>query len=171
MAIEFKGFTLDVDSLGKEALTYLLTYGFKQSLQDSVAGVRKAALDEGKSESEADEAVEAAMKARYDAILSGKVAVRAQGPRLQGLDKFVAEVADELLRAQCAKKGVKWPSGKGSADVVKGWRERLLASPMADNVKKEGKKRFDAYMAAQKAELDFDFDLEGDGEAEAEAEA
>ena len=157
--IEYKDFSVEIETLKPESVLYLLTNGFKQSLADSIAGLGKKLKEEGRDAVSIDAELKAVMQAKFDAILDGSVSVRSVGPRLQGLDKFVAEVAEERLRAHCAKKSIKWPSGKGAAEKIAEWRGKLLASPMGDGVRVEGKKRFAAYIKAQESEVELDFDL------------
>ena len=154
--IEYKGFSVEVESLPAEAQIYLVTNGFKQSLSDSIAGLGKKLKDDGKDEATIEAELHATMKAKFDAICSGTVSIRSVGPRLAGEDKFVAEVAEEMLKAQFAKKQLKWPSGKGSAEAIATLRTKLLASPYGDKVRAEGKKRYKAYLVAQATEIDFD---------------
>ena len=158
--ITYKTFSLETESLNSSALAYLIEYGFKQSLQDSVAGVKKAALEEGQTEADAEALVLSTMQVRFDAIIAGEVATRSQGPRLVGVDKFIADYAEVVLKAQCAKKKISWPTGKGSAETIKGWREALLTSPMGDKVKKEGERQFKESLKLAKQEDEgetFDF--------------
>lgn len=155
--LEYKGFSVESTSLPQEALDYLLLNGFKQALGDSIAGLGKKLKEEGLDEAAVEAQLQAAMHAKFDAIVSGSVSVRSIGPRLQGEDKFIADYADEVLKAQFAKKSLKWPNGKGSAETIKTLRDKLLASQHGDKVRSEGKKRYKAYLAAQASEIDLDF--------------
>lgn len=110
--LEFGDFDVHVTDLPNTAIAYLLQYGFAKSLQDSVAGLAKKTREElAKSDPDADEeeidlqveeTVGDAQRKRFDAILSGTVGRTSTGPRAQGIDRVMRDVAKEWIAAGCA---------------------------------------------------------------------
>ena len=138
--IEYKDFSLKIETLSPASLEYLVTYGLKQSLQDCIAGLAKKVTEGGADDATVEATIAAAMQKRFDAIVSGKVTVRSIGPRLRGMEKVMADYAEEMLKAAFSKAGHKWPSGKGSAEKIAELREKYIAK-YHDQVENEAKRR------------------------------
>lgn len=101
-------------------LQYLLSYGWSQSLQDSVAAVKSKAKKDGKSDEEIDTLVASTMSDRANAILTGTIGVRGPGaPRLSEIDREIRKIGEEAMRAMAKGSNVKLPdrkTEKGKAD-------------------------------------------------------
>lgn len=113
-------FAIETATLPEAAITYLLQYGFAQSLQDSIAGRAKAVRDEmvaeGKkegneapTEAEIAEAIKqdllGTLEKRMNAIMAGTVATRSPGaPKDEA-----AGIVREILLAHAKSKGLKLP--------------------------------------------------------------
>lgn len=162
---EVSGFALTnslVATLPEAALDYLLAYGFKQSLTDAIAGRAKKLADEGKSVSEVEEALNAILARRFDAIVSGTIGTRGNGaPRLTGLEKIKHDLAVKMLKAAVTAKGAKWPK---QDDEGKAWVaervEALLAHPKhGPKIEAEAQEELKRQKALAGAELDLDLDF------------
>lgn len=112
-------FQLEVESLPKESIAYLLQYGFNQSLQDCIAGRAKAVATEylegvkkGKPEQSPAEVKQmivddllGTLGKRFDAIESGTVGVRVGQPRdeLRAIAKEMVAAAVKAKKATVTK--------------------------------------------------------------------
>lgn len=141
--LSFKGYTIDVESMSPKGVFYLLNNGFKQSMSDCIAGMGKKLSDEGLSQDEVSAKLKEVQDQRYSDILSGEVGTRDSGPRLQGVDKFIAQVAEEALRKKFAKDKIQWPTGEGAAKQIAELREKALAGASGNKIRAEGKRRFE----------------------------
>lgn len=119
-----------------KATAYLLQYGFRQSLQDAVAGMKKALSAEGKSEAEINAAMAEATQKRFDSIMAGTIGIRVGAARVTGIEKLMRDVAIEALRAAAAAKGVALPKGKDLTALA----EKYIAKH-GDAVRAEAEKR------------------------------
>lgn len=152
-------YALETGNLPETAISYLLQYGFAQSLQDSIAGRAKAVRDEmveeGKKEgSEAPteaEIVEAikqdiagTLAKRMDAISRGEVATRGEGVARDP----AAGIIREILVASAKKAGKKLP--KADSDEYKAMVAKVREAK-ADYIKAELERR-----AAAADEIDID---------------
>lgn len=127
-----EGVNLAAGGLGMSAkgMFYLLQYGLAQSMQDAIAGFAKK-LDEAKIGGEGPDAEEPKysavekkvmmhdrLKERLDAIMSGDVGHRAQGPRVKGVEKIMREYAQEVLVNAARAKGVTLPKKSDAMNLL-----------------------------------------------------
>ena len=143
--LTYKDFSVDSETIAPKGLDYLLQYGFAKSLQDCVAGMRKALAESGKdgvilTDNEIEDELQATMQERFYDILAGEVGTRTTGPRLRGIDKVKFDIAIEELKAAFGLKKMAWPSGKGSAEVIGKYVSAFLAKH-DDRVTKEANRR------------------------------
>ena len=104
-AAEAAGFT--------KQLEYLLSYGWSQSLQDSVAAAKAKAKKDGKSDEEVESLVASTMSTRAEAILAATIGIRGPGaPRLSELDREIRKIGEEAMRAMAKASNVKLPDRK-----------------------------------------------------------
>lgn len=112
-------FSVEVESLPKESLEYLIQYGWNQSLQDCIAGRAKAVAEEyakslAKSGDQHDqsELIEltksdllGTIGKRFDAIKAGTVGVRVGQPRdeLRAIAKEMVAAAVKAKKATVTK--------------------------------------------------------------------
>ena len=136
----YKNFEVEAGEVAAKGIDYLLQYGFAKSLQDCVAGMRKALADEGKDEAAIEAELTATMQERFDDILAGEVGTRTTGPRLRGIDKVKFDIATEELKAAFGLKKMAWPSGKGSAETIGKYVSAFLAKH-DDRVTEEANRR------------------------------
>lgn len=147
-------FTVNTESLSAEAMTYLLNYGLKQSLSDSIAGTPKKTreayikeLADGDTINESElaerttEAELARMQKRFDDILAGTIGIRTPGTtRKGGLDAMIERVAAEMIRSAAKTKAIKIESG-----AMPGLVEKFLAKPTnAAKAREEAERRIAA---------------------------
>lgn len=112
-------FNIVVGKLPADMILALAQHGFKQKLGDAAAMTKEEKADLGTEEAIAQRVTER-RKAIVDNLLAGKFSAGGNaGPRLKGLDAIKHEVAVEALKAAFAAKGIKWPTGKGSAEQVR----------------------------------------------------
>lgn len=148
-----KTYQLDEEALPETAISYLLQYGFAQSLQDSIAGRAKAVREEYEAAAkENNETVNPAdlaraiesdldgqLSKRLDAIRTGSVGSRVGTPK----DPFKAmclRVAREMLSAALKAANTKMPKDKEKvAELVATLIERNRAK-----VETEAKRRMEA---------------------------
>jgi hypothetical protein len=102
----------DTDDMSEKAIRYLMEYGVRQCLNDSIAGLRKELKDEGTDEAEITDQLNDAIDERWASVLDGTVGTRASGPRLRGLDAFIRDVAVDEIKANAAKLDMKLPKGE-----------------------------------------------------------
>jgi hypothetical protein len=167
--VEHNGVTLNPADYSLEqierAVVYLFQYGFAKSLQDSVAGHRKARLAEGASEDEVNEEIRLAGEERRDAILNGTL--NARGPRLTSEAAIRRDVIEELFRLWAKKaadagkgklprapKGATESEKKAVAEKIKALKERF-ANANADKIASEVERRLE--LQGEGDELDLDF--------------
>ena len=121
--LEYNGIGVNVANITPAGIAYLLQYGWAKSLQDSVAGRKKALMagdDETPpmSEDEAEAKLVEIMTKRADAIVAGEVGQRAGGPRVTKLERVMRNVAAEIIKAAAAKAGKKLPKGEAWQTLV-----------------------------------------------------
>jgi hypothetical protein len=138
----------DATTLSPESISYLLRYGFSQSLQDSVASVKAKAKKEGKSEAEIDALADETMAKRYQQILDGTVGFREPaGPKLSPFEVEYDRVSFDAIRKLAADKakaaGVKVTLPKKGSDEYAALRTKLEAK-FGDVWKKEAERRVKA---------------------------
>lgn len=133
--LEHGDFKTNLDSITAKGVEYLLRNGFKQSMVDCVAGLAKDVREneaDYRKELEADasislddlisEVLDARMRQRFDDIVKGEVGVRSGAPRATPLEKMVAEVAWERIKAAAIATKMKLPTEAGAkAQLVKGY--------------------------------------------------
>lgn len=132
--LEYNGVKIDLGAESADrvqrAIDYLLPYGFGKSLQDSVAGVKKAMTAEGATPADIAAAIAAAMAERAEAIFAGTIGAR--GPRLVGPDAIRRDVIAEFFRAWAKRQA---DLGKGSLPSLKS-RFNVSAKDATDEQKK-----------------------------------
>jgi hypothetical protein len=161
--LEYNGIKVRPSELSHEELArlvaYILPYGYGKTLQDAVAGVKKALenYDKGNRDEKVvalakplrdtygdDASIEAIIQTeqreRIDAILSGTIGTRAT--RLTGEAAIRRQVIDKLLNAWLVANGKKLPKAKKGATEsekqeiaarIKAVRERF-AEKFADEI-------------------------------------
>lgn len=134
--------TLDGEKLPPESITYLLTYGLKQAMNDPMA-VGKI---DGWDSPEAYMAErERKLKARVEALKSGDMtARRGGGARKSPLDTMMETVAEQVILNAAQAKG-KTLTKKALGDLVK----QLITDPeKSEKIEAEAKKRLSAKTTA-----------------------
>lgn len=144
------GHDVALADLPQEMVLALALHGFKQKLGDAAAMTK-----EEKAELGGAEAIEAKVAEKRKAIIvalrEGKFSVgAAAGPRLRGVDAVMHEIAVEVLKGAFSAKGLKWPTGKGSAETIRGLAEKYI-SKNETTVRKEAQRRMSAQAAAESA--------------------
>ena len=155
LALTYGQWSIDAATASAATLAYCLQNGFHQSMVDAAAFSKED--KDGKSDSEVEAMAVEKRNVRFDNIVAGTVGHRAGGPRAKGIDLYIREIADKLIAAKAAEKGAKLPSGKGAAEKMAAFRERLLAVP---HVAADIRAKAEAAMAADKAlasEVELDF--------------
>lgn len=108
--VAYAGLSITITDIPAAGIAYLLQYGFAKSLQDSVAGMKKA-LSEEKGEDgeskytgeEIEAALAAAMQERVTRILEGTIGTRTAGvPKATPFEARVTKVAKAMLKAAAA---------------------------------------------------------------------
>lgn len=156
-------FTVDVGQLPAATLDYLIANGFSQAMRDSAASAaanvaRKRAG--GAFTSVADyrgtcgdvagfnaEVAEETLRLRavkFAALLSGEVEVaRRPSPKANTVEAEEAKVVKELTKLWLAKRGLKYPVGKGSSEIIAKHESEFSALPgIGEKVRKEAQRRF-----------------------------
>lgn len=87
-------FSAEVESMPKEAMAYLLQNGWSQSLQDSFAGPRAKAINDGEDETTVNALIQSCIEKRCDNILAGKLTAGTGGGR-----DPIRSVAKQMLDA------------------------------------------------------------------------
>lgn len=123
-------FKVSPEVITEKGLSYLLAYGFRQSVQDCIAGKAKELREEIVSDDDAaklglepgsrrynDAEIASQLRdiqqARVAAIIDGTIADgRTGAPRMTKLESIMNAVAVERLRAKLAKFKLALPSGK-----------------------------------------------------------
>lgn len=154
--LEYNGIGVNTSMLSDAGMKYLLAYGWAKSLQDSVAG-RKKALMAGDAvahppvppmtEDEAEAKLVEIMTKRADAIVAGEVGSRSGGPRITKLERVMRNVAAEIIKAAAAKAGKKLPKGEAWQTLVSSY-----VAKHEDAVREEAERR----MATTADEADLD---------------
>lgn len=122
--VEAKGHKLRLGDIQPDALLYLVTYGYKQSMADAIAGTAKAVKDAAASrgtepgdkawakmvdgldeslvtvESITQAIVALELSERHAAIVAGTVGTREGGPRMTGIDKAMRDMATREVEAK-----------------------------------------------------------------------
>lgn len=142
--LEYNGIGVNVSAISEAGIAYLLQYGWAKSLQDSVAGRKKALLagdDEtpALTEDEAEAKLVEIMTKRAEAIVAGEVGQRAGGPRLTKIDRVMRNVAAEIVKAAAAKKGRKLPKGEAYQTLISAYIAKNEAA-----VREEAERRMEA---------------------------
>lgn len=158
-----------LQDISPKGLLYLVQYGFKQSMQDSIAGYEKKLADEKNEDGTAkytkDEITQAVIdrqSARFDDILAGEVGTRTGAPRLSGIEKIMRDVARETIKAAAVAKGMKVPTG----ETMTKFAEQYVAKHEA-KVRAEAQRRLDSQSAVKADDDEFSF-LEEAAEPKAE---
>jgi hypothetical protein len=145
-----------LQDVSPKGLLYLVQYGFKQSMQDSIAGYAKKLAEEGKpddagpyTEAEIAELVAERQADRFDDIVSGEVGTRAGGgPRLSGIEKIMRDMAKDAIKAAVVAKGVKMPTGDTLAKFI----DQYIAKHDA-TLRPEAQRRLDLTKAGADTDL------------------
>jgi hypothetical protein len=179
-SLEYNGVSIDLENASEESLgrtiSYLLSYGFGKSLQDSVAGRAKELRDEGESEKKISDTIREEMTERAEAILAGTIGAR--GPRLVGPDAIRRDVTEEFFRTwvkDAAAKGQILVSlktafnvstkdatkeqKKAVADKINALREKF-AKARNDRIELEVARRLALQETDSGDDLDLDLDLD-----------
>lgn len=156
-------FSVEVSQLPSTTLDYLVANGFSQAMRDSsasaaanvakrhmgeaftsVADYRNGCTDVAGFNAEVAEEALRLRNAKFQALLSGEVDVARQvGPKANTVEAEEAKVVKELTKLWLAKRGLKYPSGKGSAEAVAKHEAEFSVLPgIADKVRKEAQRRF-----------------------------
>lgn len=162
MKVTYNGVELDLGDIASDfnakGIEYLLAYGFAQSLQDSVAGVKKEMKDEGASDDEIATAIKETMQERANAIASGTVGHRVVGPRGSAIETVMRQVALAELTAAFKKKNAKLPKAKDTVTV--GGKPFTRTELVAAYVAKHGERlRQEAERRQADAEAEADIEL------------
>ena len=120
--VSVAGHTLDISKVSPAGLAYLLTYGFRQSMQDCVAGMAKEMRDDG----EDDDAIKAALQEtqddRFESIMSGTVkAGGGRGPRLDAVTRTMRDIATAAIRAAATDQKKSMPTGKDLTGFIESY--------------------------------------------------
>ena len=186
--VEHNGVSFDADAHDLEsvsrAVAYFYQYGFAKSLQDSVAGVKKAlqAFRAGKAndkqkaiaepffdqygeDAEIDEILNAEMSARLKDVLTGTL--NSRGPRLTSEASIRRDVINEFFRRWAKKradagqgrlpraaKGATKEEKRGIADKIAALREKFAAHNEA-KISAEVERRVALQAEGDDLELDF----------------
>ena len=153
---KFGGITVDANTLPAQSIHFLLSYGFKQLLSDSMAGKAKEPV-----------AAEAVVRARLAQIIDGSVGVRVKAERsakVKTLEQFIQEVAKEKLSAFAKAKGMELPKG----DKLKPLLEKIIATD--STITRVAQERFDLVNASFDSEDLFGMLTEAQAPAEAHVE-
>lgn len=156
--LKFNTFEIDESRIAPKGIAYLLQYGLNQSMQDSIAGLRKKVLENVKEyrddiedgsamtdDEVAAAVIEAKLTERFNAIVAGTVGTAGGGTRLTGEAKLTRDVAMERLKAIAVSRKVTLPK---EAEKINALIDKHLSKPEnAEAVKAEVARR----MAAQKA--------------------
>lgn len=132
---------------------YLLANGFRQSIGDAGAVMEKD-IPVGMSK---EDFIADKRQQRLQAILQGKVGLANRGPRLRGIEAIEFElVVEKILKPLFTKAQKSWPSGKGSAEDIRGRVAEYWAKPRTSHgeIKKEAKKIFEAQAKSLATEED-----------------
>lgn len=158
-------FSVDSSDLPETTIAYLVANGFSQAMRDSaasapanvakrwagdaftsVADFRAGLLASQKEvfEGEVAQEVYRLRNAKFEALKSGDIEIaRTIGPKANTVEAEEAKVIRDLTKAWLAKRGIKYPSGKGSADAIREHEDAFRALPgIAEKVRKEAQRRF-----------------------------
>jgi len=156
-------FSIEVGQLPEATLDYLVANGFSQAMRDSsasaaaniarkhmgdaftsVADYRAGCLDIAGFNAEVAEEALRLRNAKFQALLSGEIDVmRTIGPKANTVEAEEAKVVKELTKLWLSKRGIKYPSGKSSAEAVAKYEGEFAILPgIADKVRKEAQRRF-----------------------------
>lgn len=145
-----------------KGLFYAIQYGLSQSLQDSIAGMAKK-LDtatEADGETPKYSAVEKsvmihdALKERLDAIMTGDIGHRVQGPRVKGIDKVIHEVSWETIVAAATGLGKASLLPKKASDIAAMVAKYLDVPANAEAARAEAERRMAAAKPVDTSFLD-----------------
>lgn len=144
------GLTVALDALPANILIALAQRGLDNKIRDAGAMTKeeKEALGDG-----AIAHIQAKREAIVTSLLAGEWSQRPTGPRLKGLDALVYEVAEEHLRAAFAAAKKPWPSGKGSAEAIRGLSTKYIEK-YGENVRKEAQDRLEKQASRPVIDLD-----------------
>lgn len=132
--VNIDGQEIDVGTLPQQSVVALLQRGINHVLGNEVASrvssAKKQTNEDGsaKYDDAALEKLEAdTFAAKVKAIMEGTLGVRGPGVSRDPLAKYKREYAVTLLKAQHQQKGIKWPTGKGSGDIIAAMVANVLA--------------------------------------------
>lgn len=145
-------FSVETADLPEASIAYLLAYGWKQSLQDCIAGPVAKAKADGDSEAEIENLIIGTIGKRMDAIKAGTVGIREQAVR-DPFATMVKKVLNETLAAWAKAKGKKLP--KADSDDYKKLAEAVMEKK-GEVIKTEARKRLDAASTVGLEDLDLD---------------
>ena len=121
--IDQEAFAAALEVMGKafgiadKSVTYLLQYGWSQSLQDAYAGPRAKAIKDGESDATVEATMAAAISKRRKAIIEGEVSI---GAGRDPVKTVGAQMAAEFVRS----KGKVLPKDKDArASFIDKWIE------------------------------------------------
>lgn len=119
--------TVALANLSPEIILALAQHGFKQKLGDAAAMTKEE--KEGFSDDAAREAHVAGRRADIVTnLLAGKFSAGGNsGPRLRGVEAVMHEIAVEVIRGAYASRGLKWPTGKGAAEIIRDLAGKYIA--------------------------------------------
>lgn len=124
--LRYEGFGLVValDTLPHNILIALAQRGLDNKIRDA------GALTKEEKEAMGPD-VEAHIAARRAAVIDtltrGEWSQKSSGPRLKGIDAVMDEVAEQALKVAYASVKRAWPTGKGSAETIRGMKDKYLA--------------------------------------------
>jgi len=136
----FHGCKVDVSSITKAGLLYLLRLGFTTSLTQCNAGVASAGKEEGLKPEQISAKLVANREERLQKICDGTIGTRAAGtaPRGKTLDeKILNDLAWSALTVIYSRNGTKLPTGASRSVAISdylakpGVKERLAAQAAA----------------------------------------
>jgi hypothetical protein len=130
-------------------VTYLLTYGTRKTLQDSVSGRAKELKAANVGDSEVKSTLFGEMNARWGDVLSGDVGHGERGPRLSLLERTVRDVIELFTTGKKKKNGESY-----SGEDKKSLREQYIATPgKFPKVQKEVERRMEVASDSDEIEM------------------
>lgn len=143
VTVEIDGKSVDVATLPETSIAALLQRGINHVLSNEVASkisaAKKQTNEDGSvkyTEADLEKLHTEAFESKVKAILEGTLGVRLAGVSRDPLASFKREYCVTALKAAYAKKHAatqdakyKWPTGKGSGEVVAAMVGKMLANP------------------------------------------
>lgn len=131
MQLVYGTYTVDSDALSADIIGRIMTMGFSAIVQNSVAGMKKAMLADGKSAEEIEATLSATKSDTVAALLNGTYASRSRGPagpRESSFDKELFAIAKAWLAAKAKAKGKTLPKTKdGIKELIARGQEKQPA--------------------------------------------